>query len=325
MASFDNILKKLYYDLKSPIAFTSKNNLYKQAKLENKKITKKIVNNWWIKQRIPTLYKPVRKRFSRVKTFVKAPGEQYQIDLIILPNLRESNQGFSNILVCIDIFSRKIWALPTKTKFPKEISQNLEKIIKQNRPKRIQSDNGTEFKNSIIQKLLDSYKIEFYTTNNTETKCSIVERAIKTIKHRIFKYFDFSKTLNWVTILPEIIRGYNSTKHSATGFTPNEINSSTHLKNIKIRRKLYSEKNIRKPYKYSIGNHVRLSSLHNVFHKGYLTQWSEEIFKIISRRRFSDKNLYKVIDLMGEEISGYFYELEIQRVTYPKSFRIEKI
>ena len=67
------------------------------------------------------------------------------------------------------------------------------------------------------------------------------------------------------------------------------------------------------------------SSLQNVFNKGYLSQWSKEIFKIIDRKRFTDKNLYKVEDLLGEEVSGFFYELELQKVGYPKVFRIEKI
>ena len=115
MVDSDSILKKLYYDLDSPVAFTSKNNLYKHAKLQNKKISRKIVQNWWVKQRVPSLYAPVRKKFKRVKTFVKAPGEQLQMDLINLPNLQEHNQGFNHILVCIDTFSRKVWALPTKT------------------------------------------------------------------------------------------------------------------------------------------------------------------------------------------------------------------
>ena len=60
MADIDNILKNLYYNLNSSVAFTSENNLYKKAKLENKKITRKIVQDWWMKQRIPSLYKPVR-------------------------------------------------------------------------------------------------------------------------------------------------------------------------------------------------------------------------------------------------------------------------
>jgi 2-hydroxychromene-2-carboxylate isomerase len=325
MADTDSILKKLYYDLNSPVAFTSKNNLYKQAKLQNKKITRKAVQIWWMKQRVPPLYAPVRKKFKRVKTFIKGPGEQLQIDLINLPNLQKHNRGFNHILVCIDAFTRKVWTMPAKTKIPKEISQNLEKILKESKPKRVQSDNGTEFKNSTVQKLLDSHKIEFYTTNNSQIKCSIVERVIKTLKHRIFKYFDFSSTLNWLDILPQITKAYNSTKHSATGFIPNDVTVKTYVKNTKIRRRLYSKKIVEKSYKYSLNDFVRISSLHNVFYKGYLSQWSEEIFKIIDKKRFSGKNLYKVEDLLGEQISGFFYELELQKVEYPKVFRIEKI
>ena len=154
-----------------------------------------------------------------------------------------------------------------------------------------------------MQKLLDSYKIELYTTNNSQIKCSIVERAIKSLKHRIFKYFDSSNTLNWVSILPQIIEGYNSTKHTATGFVPNDVSTNTHVK--KNRRKLYSKRIVKKSYKYNINDYVRLSSLHNIFYKGYLSQWSEEIFRIIDRNNFSNKNLYKVEDLLGEEIKGF--------------------
>ena len=111
----------------------------------------------------------------------------------------------------------------------------MEKILKESKPKRVQSDNGTEFKNKPVQKLFDSYKIQYYTTNNSQIKCSLVERVIKTLKHRIFKYLDFSSTLNWVDILPQIIAAYNSTKHSATGFTPNEISSNSYVKNTKIK------------------------------------------------------------------------------------------
>ena len=46
MENFNKILHNLYYDIQnSSIAYTSKNNLYKEAKLLNKNITKKRVVN----------------------------------------------------------------------------------------------------------------------------------------------------------------------------------------------------------------------------------------------------------------------------------------
>ena len=61
------------------------------------------------------------------------------------------------------------------------------------------------------------------------------------------------------------------------------------------------------------------------FYKGYLPKWSEEVFKVIGRKRLSGKNLYKVADLLEEEITGHFYEVNLQRVEKPEFFRIEKI
>ena len=53
MENFNKILHNLYYDIQnSSIAYTSKNNLYKQAKLLNKNITRKLVDKWWQSQKI---------------------------------------------------------------------------------------------------------------------------------------------------------------------------------------------------------------------------------------------------------------------------------
>ena len=47
-------------------------------------------------------------------------------------------------------------------------------------PKSLQTDKGTEFKNKEFQNLLKTKKIHFFTTENPETKASIVERFQRT-------------------------------------------------------------------------------------------------------------------------------------------------
>ena len=49
------------------------------------------------------------------------------------------------------------------------------------------------------------------------------------------------------------------------------------------------------------------------FRKGYLGDWSEEIFEI-STRLPTVPVTYELGDLLGESIKGRFYEPEIQRV-----------
>ena len=72
-----------------------------------------------------------------------------------------------------------------------------------------------------------------------------------------------------------------------------------------------------------IGDHVRISKYKNIFSKGYLPNWSEEIF-VINKEKNTVPWAYLINDLKGEEIKGSFYEKELQK-TNQKKFRIEKI
>ena len=71
---------------------------------------------------------------------------------------------------------------------------------------------------------------------------------------------------------------------------------------------------------------VRITRYKHVFEKGYINNWSGEIFQItdvIER----EPVVYKIKDLLGEPVDGVFYQPEIQRVVYnpEKSFHVEKI
>ena len=71
-----------------------------------------------------------------------------------------------------------------------------------------------------------------------------------------------------------------------------------------------------------VGNHVRISKYKNVFAKGYTPNWSEEDFAI-NKIKNTVSWTYAISDLNGEEITGSFYEKELQK-TSQKEFRIEK-
>ena len=61
----------------------------------------------------------------------------------------------------------------------------------------------------------------------------------------------------------------------------------------------------------------------NIFAKGYAPNWSEEVF-VISKIKTTVAWAYVVNDLSGEEITGSFYEKELQKTSQEK-FRIEKV
>ena len=75
--------------------------------------------------------------------------------------------------------------------------------------------------------------------------------------------------------------------------------------------------------KFKVGDYVRISKYKNIFAKGYMPNWSEEVF-ISSKFKNTAPWTYVINDLNGEEIIGTIYEKELQK-TNQKEFRIEKV
>ena len=88
---------------------------------------------------------------------------------------------------------------------------------------------------------------------------------------------------------------------------------------IKIRQKLYGKPSLVKNYKYSVDDHVRISKARRQFKKGYLPNWTEEVFIIENRSNSGGTEAtYTLKDLNEEVIEGTFYEKELQRIQLPE-------
>src|SRR5277367_2989609 len=79
---------------------------------------------------------------------------------------------------------------------------------------------------------------------------------------------------------------------------------------------------IRKPLQ--VGDSVRISKVKGAFEKGYLPNWTTEIFTV-SRILNTQPPQVKVTDYNNEEIKGSFYLPEVQAVDVPPDFEIEEI
>lgn len=99
--------------------------------------------------------------------------EQWQPDLADLSSLKKEYDGFTFLLCALDVLSECSWVVPLKQETGKEMIQGLQEIFKDGRrPVRIQSDQGKEFTDNNREFNL----FISFTTRNTETKASIVER-----------------------------------------------------------------------------------------------------------------------------------------------------
>ena len=79
----------------------------------------------------------------------------------------------------------------------------------------------------------------------------------------------------------------------------------------------------KKDPKFKVSDYVRISKYKNIFAKGYIPNWSEEVF-IVSKINNTVPWTYIINDLNDEKIIGTFYEKELQK-TNQKEFRIEKV
>ena len=59
--------------------------------------------------------------------------------------------------------------------------------------------------------------------------------------------------------------------------------------------------------KFRIGDRIRISKAKRHFEKGYMANWTEELFTIVDTHR-SDPPVYRLVDWHGDTLDGTFYE-----------------
>ena len=116
-------------------------------------------------------------------------------------------------------------------------------------------------------------------------------------------------------VLDDIINKYNNTVHRTIKMKPIDVTDDSYAE--------YNEDFNKKDPKFKVGDHVRISKYKNIFAKGYVPNWSEEIF-VVSKIKNRVPWTYVISDWSGEEITGSFNEKELQK-TSQKEFRIEKV
>jgi len=156
------------------------------------------VKQFLAKQDAYTLHKPRRVRFPRRKTYPKGIADLYQIDVVDMSNLSSYNDGMRYILTCIDVFTKRAWAIPVRTKSGRDVPEAFEKILEDRKCNMVQSDKGTEFFNGTFQSMLQRHRIKFYTSENEDLKASVVESFNRTLKTKMYRYFTYRNTRLYV-------------------------------------------------------------------------------------------------------------------------------
>ena len=212
----------------------------------------------WLKsQDVYTHHKSVRRRFPRRKTIVPGANFQMQADLIDFSSLKQYNDNFKYILVVIDVFSKKGFIFFLKAKTSSEVIRTFEELLpKIDRFQKLQTDLGSEFFNRPFQAWLKRQNIEHFHTHNFDTKATIVERLIRTLKEKLWRFFSLTNSRRYVDVLPLLVNAYINSYHISIKRDPSTVNPENQED---VWHALYSQPTLKEP-KLKVNDKVRHST-----------------------------------------------------------------
>jgi hypothetical protein len=325
----DKLIKALeanYYNPALPAGYSSVDKLYKATRKKFPKLKKRQVQDWLRTQDTYTRHVPLRHRFPRERVYAPGIDLQWQADLSDLSSLKQYNRQHKFLLCVIDVFSKYAWVKPLKDKTGATLVRAFGQILRESKrkPQHMQTDKGTEFLNQKFQAFLRKCSIHFFTTENPETKASIVERFQRTLKGRMWKYFYRRKTLKYEDVLSKLLEAYNGSHHRSIGRAPGSVTTANE---DAVWQTLYGGKQKRSPpaHRLKPGDSVRISKTKKTFEKGYQANWTGEIFTVHSALRRHIQPVYRVEDDAGEVLAGTFNEPELQKVTVDSKHRLWEI
>lgn len=209
-------------------------------------------------------------------------------------------------------------------------------------PMTILTDKGTEFVNQIMTNWLKTqHKMYSFTLTSSSSKTAMVERRWRTLKAKYQLLIDASRPgqkRDFDTILQEIAKTLNNMHSRILGdVTPNQLREFKHEAVEKMRKKMephlyWSTKERKAFYRIveskiiaRIGQFARITSGSKTFQKLQQRKYNKLELFIVRNIKFpipssgSYYSMYKLRDLNGEVIEGYFKTSEIVPVPIKSS------
>lgn len=300
-------LKDIYF---APGGFVGAKKLYERLKNNGIKTTIAFVSDWLKKQSTHSLTVKPKKIRTYLRFVSNGNNDKHVVDLAFM---RKPSNGYNAILFVIDVYSRYAEAVPLKSKTSETVAKAYAKLMKETDldfPRQLISDDGSEFKGA-FGKMLKEKNVEHYVARpGVHTSTAIVDRLIYTLKERLIRRMNFSKTDAWDVMLEPLIEAYNDDLHETTNAKPQAVITGEVVPVLKKR-------NIKKLPLLAVNSRVRIK-LHGDtkgVNRNRATDreyWSKD-FYLIDSANYSSENIryYIVRDKTGKKLGNIFYSEEL--------------
>ena len=242
---------------------------------------------------------------------ITAPPRTYQIDIMYYP----VGTSFKNILLIVDIQSRKAWAYVISSTSGENILNAYKKFESE-----VDIINAVEGDNQFSFKAFQEYnnekniRIDTSIANDEHisqgNKLGIIDRLVRTLKEMIEKYRSVvSKQTSFSEMLDKIINTYNNQPHRTIKSTPNDMFNDVSKQNFNNQKdKEYNRMELKKN-NISIGADARILESKGKLEKGS-QKYSTDLYKLVER----EGNRFIVQDADGDKLRRKLKPSEIQVV-----------
>ncbi|CAM9770349.1 unnamed protein product, partial [Heterosigma akashiwo] len=221
---------------------------------------------------------------KEIKSYdAKYPLHILQMDLIDYS--KKPARQFNYILVVLDLFSRFVWTFALTKKQPDKVLAAFMKINFDRKPKKIVSDNGSEFLAEFQQYLKKEGIKHVFTNPHSPFQNGNVERFNGTYK-KLLEGNKMTSGKTWVDYMKDMTKLYNSNVHSSTGFPPKialkaQVNDEV-FENIreKQEKRNANKEDVNREAVFNVGDKVRLKVPKGKLGKHSVNNFTRELYVV---------------------------------------------
>jgi len=271
-------------------------------------IQEKDIDNVLKNQEVYQLMKKQTKTKHNFPLSANYENQRVQIDLLDIGSSfnkypKQKNKGYRYIFCVVDVFSRKAYTYPLKTKNKDEIVKAFQEILNDigEAPYQIDCDNEGAFKSRLFKNLCKTYKINInYVQSGDLQAKGVVERFNQTLRKMIVLLTLIRGQRVWYDKLQDITNIYNNSFNKGINQIPNKLNVEQRVKDIEIKIEKAKLPDI------DVGDKVRLLKQKNLGDKKTDRRWSKTIYKVVdvqgnnvfveNRKRYYKRDEVQVIN-----------------------------